>query len=169
MLEIRFCEVAELTFGEKKSIANTFSPVHSESFEQKCCYFIIVSLPGFFIRINICAEMCVLAYLYLFIFWEYVLTPTLAHTHACIHIYRETELAGTANHRNKPRCFFSQLINIPRPRKARRARGFTLPTAQPAPLQIPLLASTPKGHQRAALRRVAQYWEMACLPEKNKK
>lgn len=70
MLEIRFCEVAELTFGGKIPIANTFSPMHSEAFEQKCSYFIIASLPVFFflICINICAEMCMHAYLYLFIF-----------------------------------------------------------------------------------------------------
>lgn len=71
VLEIRFCEVAELTFGEKKNIhCQYISLLHSEFLKQKRCYFIIVSLPVFFffICINICAEMCACAYLYLFIF-----------------------------------------------------------------------------------------------------
>lgn len=93
MLEIRFCEVAELTFGEKKSMANTFLPMHSESFEQKCCYFIILSLPVFF---NPYKYLCrnVRACLFIFIYILRICTYTHTSTHARMYTYIQRDRAS---------------------------------------------------------------------------
>lgn len=156
--------------GKKKSIVNAVFPLHSESFEQKCCYFIIVSLSVlFYLYKYLCRNVCVSLFIFIYILRICTYTHTSTHTHTCIHIYREAELAGTANYGNKPHCFFFCSSSIFQgPGSSRHAQRFSLPMAQPDPPQIPLLASTPKGHQKSTLSQVAQCWGMARFLEKMK-
>lgn len=171
MLEIRFCESCWSDVrGKKKSIVNAVFPLHSESFEQKYCYFIIVSLSVlFYLYKYLCRNVCVRLFIFIYILRICTYTHTSTHTRMYTHIQR-----GRASRHSKLReqasllfVFCSSSI-FQGPGSSRHAQRFSLPTAQPDPPQIPLLASTPEGHQKSTLSQVAKCWDMARFLEKMK-
>lgn len=82
MLEIGFSEV-ELRFREKKSFANTFSPMHSGSLEQK--YWSSSLFPFLFFYLY--KYFCRYVHTYLFIFIYILRICTYTHTSTHVNMY----------------------------------------------------------------------------------
>lgn len=172
MLEIRFCESCWADVRGKKKIhcKCSFPPAQWVLWAKILLFH--HSFPFwffFYLYKYLCRNVCVSLFIFIYILRICTYTHTSTHTHTCIHIYREAELAGTANYGNKPHCFFFCSSSIFQgPGSSRHAQRFSLLMAQPDPPQVALLASTPEGHQKSTLSQVAQCWDMAHFLEKMK-
>lgn len=87
MLEIRLCDVAELTFGKKK-IHCQYIPPHARGVLQEKMLLLHHTLPScsLYLYKYLCRNVCALLFMFIYILRMCTYTHTSIHMHTCMHI-----------------------------------------------------------------------------------